>query len=193
MQLSPIRTQRITAFTLAEICVAIVVCLIFAGAAFAANQQLLIALRTQRETAAATMMLQERMESFRTIAYSQVASNQPSNSSDPTAWTAADIVQHSTQSEAVLGGFNETITVSGYLTTGGSGPHPNGYPGDGSTANQWVRNAQHPTGNNISTNNALVTTYDLIQVNILLTWTGANGRTRTRDLTAIFGKGNIGP
>ena len=40
--------------------VAIAVCVIFGGAAFATNQRLLLALKAQRETTAATMMLQER-------------------------------------------------------------------------------------------------------------------------------------
>jgi prepilin-type N-terminal cleavage/methylation domain-containing protein len=176
-------------FTLAEIVVAVAVCAMFGAAAFETNERLLVALRRQKETTAATMMLQERMESFRTIAYSDVAKYQPTNDADPTKWNAADIIQRPTGSEAPLGTLSETITVSGYLTTSGGA----GYPADGSTPNQWVRDSQSPSGREISHNDTLATDYDLVRVDILLTWTGPGGRTRTRDLAAIFGKGNIGP
>ena len=39
----------------------------------------------------------------------------------------------------------------------------------------------------------LDTMYDLLQVDVMITWTSANGRIRTRELAAVFGKGNIGP
>src|SRR5437870_5243481 len=120
-------------FTLAEIVVAVAVCAMFGAAAFETNERLLIALRRQKETTAATMMLQERMESFRTIPYTSVATYQPTSDADPARWTTGDIVQHPTNSEAALGALSETITVSGYLTTSG-GPPP-----VGSTPNQWLR------------------------------------------------------
>src|ERR1700758_1216684 len=60
-------------FTLAEVLIAIVVCVIFAVAAYATNERLLLSLKAQRETTAASMMLQERMEKFRANAYTQIA------------------------------------------------------------------------------------------------------------------------
>lgn len=163
-------------FTLVEVCVAMAVCALFSLAAFETNARLLIALKAEKETAAASMMLQERMESFRTAAYSDIANG---------SYVSTNIVAKPTVSEAPLGNLSETITVGGNLLTSGGTPSSN--------VNQWVRNAQYPTGNSTDTNNSLVANYDLLQVDILITWTSANGRSRTRDLTAIFGRGNIGP
>ena len=55
-----------------------------------------------------------------------------------------------------------------------------------------LRNPQHQTPQMLSNNDNL-TNYNLLQVDLLLQWTSANGRTRTRQLSAVFGKGNIGP
>ena len=193
MQLSLKHQQRIAGFTLAEVGVSIAVAVIFGVAAFATNERLLFMLKSQREMTAASMMLQERMEAFRSLAYSGIAnaSDTPSATTNPPT-IARDIVANTTTSEAQLGGttgsLSETITVSGYLTTTGG----SGYPSDGSTTNQWVRNSTYPTGHQASTNNSLATNYDLIQVDIQLTWTSANGRTHNREITSLFGKGNIG-
>lgn len=171
-------------FTLVEVCVAIAVCVVFGLAAFETNARLLIALKAQKETTAASMMLQERMESFRTAAYSDIANN---------SYVNTNIVAKPTTSEALLGNLSETITVKGDLLASGKTGWPN--------TNRWVRDALHPTGystdtyppdNSCANTPGLACDYDLLQVDILLTWTSANGRSRTRDLTAIFGRGNIG-
>jgi len=168
------------AFTLAEVLIASAVCILFGMAAFSTNARLLAALKTQKETTAASMMLQERMETFRSFSYSNVA--------DPT-YVNTNLVQKPTTSEAPLGNLTEQITVSGYLTPTGDA----GYPSDGSIPNQWTRNSTYPTGHQISSNASLATSYNLLKVDVLLTWTGTNGRIRTSELAAIFGKGNIAP
>ena len=108
MQLSTAKGQKSGGFSFAELCVAIVVCVIFGAAAFTTNQRLLIALKNQKETTAATMMLQERLEKMRSFSYSNVADKD---------YVKTNIVQSATTSEAPLGNLTEYITVSGYLTT----------------------------------------------------------------------------
>jgi prepilin-type N-terminal cleavage/methylation domain-containing protein len=183
MESPALRAKTQSGFTFPELCIAIAVAAIFGLAAYATNERLLIALKSQRETTAASMMLQERMEAFRALSYSNVAN--PS-------YVQTNIVQKTTTSETELGGITgsltETITVSGYLTTTGGA----GYPTDGSTPNQWLRNSTYQTGHQNSSSSTLATSYDLLQVDIKLSWTSANGRTRQRELSAIFGKGNIG-
>ena len=169
------------AFTLAEVLVAVAVVFIFGDAAFATNERLLITLKNQKETTAASMMLQERMEKFRGFSYSNIADK---------TYVNTNVLQVKTTSEAALGNLSETITVSGYMNTGGG---IGNYPSDGTHANQWARNSSYPSGNQTDTNTSLATDNDLLKVDILLTWTSANGRTRTRDLASVFGKGNIGP
>jgi prepilin-type N-terminal cleavage/methylation domain-containing protein len=190
MRLSCHLRQRTAGFTLAEVLIALAVSVIFALAAFATNERLLLALRSQKETTAASMMLQERMEAFRGIYYSNVASTTASGTTSPATMTTGDIVQTVTTSEAQLGAsLTETVTISGYWTsTGGAG-----YPSDGSAANVWTRSGGSTTATLGSpSNSTLATSYDLIQVDIKLSWTSANGRTRTRELSSVFGKGNIG-
>jgi len=181
MKLSSANHLDFQAFTLAEVLVAIAVAVMFGVVAFATNERLLIALKSQKETTAASMMLQERMEKFRGFSYSNIADKNYVNT---------NIVQVKTTSEATLGNLSETVTVSGYMNTGGG---IRNYPTDGTHANAWIRNSTYPGGNQLDTNTSLATDNDLLKVDILLTWTSANGRTRTRDLASVFGKGNIGP
>lgn len=175
MQFRSPKSYSFKGFSFAEVMITIAVCAIFGGAVFATNQRLLLALKAQRETTAATMMLQERMEKFRGFSYS--------NAADST-YINTNIIQSATTSEAVLPNFTETVTVSGYLDTSGN-------LGDGSAKNAWTRTKIN--NSQTSTNSALATSYDLLKVDIKLDWTTAGGRARSRELATIFGKGNTGP
>lgn len=182
-------------FTLAEVLIAVAVAVIFGVSVFATNARLMIALKTQRETTAASMMLQERMEALRSLSYTGLSSTSASASASPSPSPptyAADIVANTTVSEPQLGGgingsLTETITVSGYQDTAGN------CPPTVSAQNQWIRNSSSPTGSLQSgSSSTMASNYDLLQVDIQLSWTSANGRTRKREMTAIFGKGNKG-
>ena len=193
---------------MAEVVVAVLVCVIFAVAAYATNQRLLLNLKAQRETTAASMMLQERMEKFRARAFADVTDKNfvkdniltfnPSASHSPTpAFPPAhgkSQAKYSTWSEGPLNNLVETVTVSGYQQAVSPSPAPS-VPAS-NNYNQWTRDTSssgdgQPHEQNHDDN--LATQFDLVQVDISLTWTSANGRSRTRDLSALFGKGNIGP
>jgi len=195
-----------SAFTLAEVLIAAAVAAFFGLAAFATNQRLLIALKSQKEGTAASMMLQERMESFRANSYSTIAANRnsnpnsnvqdniltfnPSPSPAPTP-SFPPAGKYTTWSEAPLGNLKETVTVSGYLAA--ASPSPNPSPNPSQDYSQWVRDTTGDGQPHIQNNDDyLATQYDLLKVDILLNWTGTDGRPRSRDLSAIFGKGNIG-
>ena len=167
-----LRRPDCMASTLAEVAVGIAVCAFFCSAVFATNSRLLIALKTQKETTAATMVLQQRMETFRSTSFSNIGTAD---------YVQSNIVATPTGSEAPLGNLTETVTVGVY-------------PADGSTTNIIVRNSANPSGTVTSSNSNLSTmTSGLLRVDILLSWTGANGRARTRQLSSIFGIGNIAP
>ena len=206
MQLQCISKNKTGAFTIAEVVVAALVCVIFAVAAYATNQRLLLALKAQRESTAASMMLQERMEKFRARAYGEVTDKDfvknniltfnPSASPSPTPAFppahGASQAKYSTWSEGPLNNLVETVTVSGYQQAVAPNPTPSVTPSD--NYNQWTRstsNGGNPQEQNHDDN--LANQFDLVKVDISLTWTSANGRSRTRDLSALFGKGNIGP
>src|SRR5690348_13227723 len=180
-------------FTLAEVLIAVVVCVIFAVAAYATNERLLLALKAQRETTAASMMLQERMEKFRARAFSEVTSKDfvknniltfnPSASPSPTpAFPPAhgtSQAKYCTWSEGPLSNLVETVTVSGYQQAVSPNPTPSATPSD--NYNQWTRNTASGGGNPTEQNHDdnLSTQFDLVKVDISLTWTSANGRSRT--------------
>ncbi len=199
---------RPQAFTLAEVCIAVAVAALFALAAFATNQRMLGSLRDQRQTTAASMALQERMEGFRASSYSMIASAQPTYNNyvqnnlltfNPPAVPVPTPAfpgahgksqgKNATFSEGPLDNLKETITISGYLQA----VSPSLPLGSGQM--QWIRDTSsgdgqpHPQSN---PDNNLTTEYDILKVDILLQWTGPGGRSRTRELSALFGKGNIG-
>ena len=66
-------TKAEAGFTFPELCVAIAVSVLFGLAVFGTNSRLLVALKTQKETTAATMILQQRMESLRACSFTQIA------------------------------------------------------------------------------------------------------------------------
>jgi prepilin-type N-terminal cleavage/methylation domain-containing protein len=185
MQICLKRTSERAAFTLVEVLIAIAVAALFGIASFATNERLLMSLRSQRETTAATLMLQERMEALRSLVYSGIASNTTSATTSPPA-TSADVVANATNSEGPLSTMTETITVSGYqlAPSGTATTH----------SNVWQRNSTYPTGSMTDTVGSFdfVGNYDLIKVDIQVSWTSAGGRVRNRELSAIFGKGNRG-
>jgi prepilin-type N-terminal cleavage/methylation domain-containing protein len=206
MRLCVNHRQKIAGFTLAEVLIAVTVCVIFAVAAYATNERLLLSLKAQRETTAASMMLQERMEKFRARAYSEITDKDfvknniltfnPSASPSPTPAFppnhGSSQAKYCTWSEGALNNVVETVTVSGYQAAVSPTPSPSATPSD--NYNQWTRNTGSggsPSEQNHDDN--LSTQFDLVKVDISITWTSANGRSRTRDLSAIFGKGNIGP
>jgi prepilin-type N-terminal cleavage/methylation domain-containing protein len=174
------------AFTLAEVVVAVAIVALFGLASFATNERLLVALKSQKETTAATMMLQERMEAIRSLMYSGVAGNVLSGSTNPPS-TMADVVASATTSEAALGNLTETITVTPF-TASPSGTSTTTH------SNVWQRNATYPTGNMTDTVGSfdLADNYDLLKVDVQISWTGTGGRTRNREITTICGKGNRG-
>jgi hypothetical protein len=170
MQRWPTTSDSETAFTFPELCIAIAVAVLFGLAVFGTNSRLLLALKTQKETAAATMVLQQRMESLRACSFTQVATKD----------YLKNIFSATTGSEGPLASLNEQVAVGVYGT-------PSVAP------IVLLRNPQHSSSPQELSSNDTLTNYNLLQVDLLLQWTSANGRTRTRQLSAVFGKGNIGP
>ncbi|MEO5717911.1 MAG: type II secretion system protein [Chthoniobacterales bacterium] len=200
------RNAASTGFTLVEVLVALVICVVFGAATFATNSQLLIKLKAQKETTAATMLLQRRMEQLRASAWSDLATAsylKDTLLADPTPGNLTNqqqidaYIANLKNAEAPLGGLAERITVSVY-------------PPDAGPSGVAERNSASPTGqiiSNISGDPAETptTVYSyltsapknatLVRVDILLTWDGAGSRgaRRGRQLSSVFGIGNIAP
>ena len=194
------------AFTLIEVLVALVIVVIFAAAAFATNSQLLVKLKAQKETTAATMLLQRRMEQLRASGWSDVATAsylKDTIIADPVPdnlTTQQQIDAYLTtlkNAEAPLSDLEEKITVSIYPTPAGG------------TTGVAERNSSYPVGHIVSyisgdpaETSSTVYTYltstksaTMVRVDILLTWNGSGSRAlrRGRQLSSIFGIGNIAP
>ncbi len=99
---------RIAGFTFSELCVTIVIAALFGAGAFATNSRLLYALRTQKEATAATMVLQQRMESLRASSFTQVGT---------TSYLQNSIFNAATGSEGPLHNLNEQVSVGVYGDT----------------------------------------------------------------------------
>ena len=195
--------------TMAEVCVAVMVSAIFGAAAFATNQRLLLAIKAQRETAAASMALQWRMEKFRATSFSCIAGAATCADPDPCAYASpADYVKNyillypganstthcgalrkATDATgnviadpfAALGSLTEQITIGVY-------------PDDGSTKTVMYWDAAHPGGAYISQNTNFPTTNStMLRVDVVETWSSADNRQRSRQLSTIVTLGNIGP
>jgi type II secretory pathway pseudopilin PulG len=170
------------AFSLVEVCVAIVVCVVFGAGAFVTNQRLLIALKAQKETTAATMVMQQRMETLRASGFSNIAS---------ASYLKDSIIASPAGSEAPLGNLTETITVSAFdRATGGTLAD--------FTSAVVRRSSAAPNGTIISAGNlpngrAGAEAATLLRVDVLLNWKSADSRPRTRELSSIFTIGNIAP
>jgi type II secretory pathway pseudopilin PulG len=161
------------AFTLVEVTVALAVCVIFGAAAAATNSQLLRALKNSKEAAGASMMLQERKEQLRAIAFNSIAN---------ATYIHDNIFQNPTTSEWPLGFLSEKVTVDAY---------PNSAPGGPIVL---LRNSTYPNCQIVSSNSNLsYPSQNLLRVDVVLTWTSSSGRSRTRQFSEVFSyPGNIG-
>ena len=97
MQSRPAKSKHLAGFTFAELCVAITVTALFGAAVFATHSRLMIALKTQKESTAATMVLQQRMESLRACSFTQVATKD---------YLESNIFDAATGSEGPLGNLS---------------------------------------------------------------------------------------
>jgi Tfp pilus assembly protein PilE len=178
-------------FTFAEVLIAAGVCVIFAIAASTTIGRLMIGLKSQKETTAATTALQWRMEQFRATPFSCIKGN--SAVCVPPAGTAADYVKNYILSVrtatdgngntvdpfAPLGSITEQFTINQYPA-----PTPSPTP----TVISW--NAS--SGASYVSQNSTLSSANLVKVDILESWTSAGGRQRQRQLSTIIGIGNVG-
>ena len=190
---SSTRRRSLPGFTLAEVALAMAVVALFGLATFATNQRLLLALKSQKETTAASLAMQWRMEMFRGIAFSDIADKDYVKTNILTVRNPLDgsvppnliLDQYGNRIDpfAPLGSITEQFTIGVY-------------PPDGSTNTVLSWDKLHPTGQEISVNANLlsqVTTgaVKMMKVDVLETWTSGNGRQRQRQLSTIVTIGNI--
>ena len=173
------RSKCLDAFTFAEVCVALLLCAIFGAAAFAANERLLLSLKAQKETTAATMALQWRMEMFRAAGFANVASHDYVKNNILTVRTATASGGTVIDPFAALPSITEQFTIDTFPTASGN-----------PISMSW--DANHTTGQDLGSNTGTLSTSNLLKVDVIETWTSKDGRSRTRQLSTICGNGNTG-
>ena len=164
---------------------------LFGLATFATNQRLLLALKSQKETTAASLAMQWRMEMFRGIAFSDIADKDyvktniltVRNPLDGSGNPILDQYGNAINPFAALGSITEQLTIGVY-------------PADGSTNTVLSWDKLHPTGQEISVNTNLLSevtsgAVKMMKVDVLETWISAGGRQRQRQLSTIVTIGNI--
>ena len=177
------KSNKVSGFSFPDVCVAILVCALFGIAVFATNQRLLLSLKSQKETTAAAMVMQWRMENFRATAFSDIATKDYVKNNILKVRTAS-IVDANGNSITVdpFGPLSDTIVEQ--FTIGV-------YPDDGSTKTVLSWDNQHTAGQDISVNNNLDAA-SMLKVDVLETWTSADGRQRQRQLSTVVTLGNVG-
>ena len=186
-----VRSKHYTGFTLAEVALAMAVVALFGLATFATNQRLLLALKSQKETTAASLAMQWRMEMFRASAFGDIANKDwvktniltVRNPVDGAGNPILDAYNNPINPFAPLGSITEQFTIGVY-------------PPDGSTNTVLSWDRSHPSGQEISINANLLSevtsgAVKMMKVDVLETWTSANGRQRQRQLSTIVTLGNI--
>ena len=181
-------------FTLAEVALAMGVVALFGLATFATNQRLLLALKSQKETTAASLAMQWRMEMFRGIAFSDIADKDyvktniltVRNPLDGSGNPILDQYGNAIDPFAALGTITEQLTIGGI--------DANGQLRSTNTVLSWDK--LHPTGQEISVDANLLSevtsgAVKMMKVDVLETWISAGGRQRQRQLSTIVTIGNI--
>jgi prepilin-type N-terminal cleavage/methylation domain-containing protein len=197
MSLRPKRKQLNAAFTLVEVLIAIAVVVMSGAAAFYTNERLLGALRSQKETTAATMALQWRMEKFlRATTFANLSQEAYVKNQILNVRTATLEDGSLFDPFAPLKSVTEQITVGPYWGGDPSLPSPTPSPipaNQSPTVVLW--NSANSNGLDVAVNPNLgdldpttgLPKITLLKVDILLTWSGPDNRSRSRQLSSVFG------
>ena len=164
---APIR-RFVAGWTLVEAIVALGVLGLGISGILVINSRVLGQTRSTRQTTAATHALQERMDATRQASWTEISD---------TAYLSGTLLASASAAGAKLPGLVEEINVVAY-------------PPTGAAANRVCRNADG-SRTVLSTNATMDSDVDAVSVRVRLTWTGANGVTRTRDNMTVLAKGGI--
>ena len=162
----PAKALSAGAFTFLEVLIGMTILVWFLASLYVAGFRVTQLLEAQREVVAASQLIQERTEQFRSTSYSQLTN---------AAYVQASVLNTPTNSEAVLHSLVEVLTVSAY-------------PPASSTPIQVTRQQDVATGN--STNSALATVA-AVRLDYQLSWLSQRGTTRTRQISTIVANGGI--
>ena len=155
-------------FTLAETIVAAGVALIGMAAAMSLNSAHLRLVKSGRQTNAATLVLQERVEQMRLADWRKLTDAE---------YLSDTLLANSTQSAAPLGNITERVVISAY-------PDP--------TVAKKLIVERDASGDRVTlVDGEGLFTQRLARVEFQVGWTGSDGRQRTRATTTMISNGGI--
>lgn len=160
--------RRTAAFSLPETVASMAVAAIAVGGAMAANSSALKLVSTTRESNAASLSMEERLEQLRIANWRQITDS---------AYLRDTFFATAPKSIAPLNGYTERVVISAW-------PDP-------TAAGQVVVEKTKGSTANVITAGTGLSDQRLAKLDIRLSWTSTQGRTRTRDLTTIISNGGI--
>jgi Tfp pilus assembly protein PilV len=167
-------------FSIAETAVATLVIALFLGSMFALNSACLGLVRSSKDSAAAMLSNQERVEQMRSCNWSEVTDNAYWTDSNNASYYLSNIMNTATQTGAALANASEVVRVT-----------ENGFLQGASAA--YFQVTRTPSGVSVTAQNNPVTlvTARMLKVDITLNWTALGGRQRTRSSTTIIARGGL--
>jgi hypothetical protein len=174
------RHRRVAALTLVEVLTAVAIAILFLGSVFALNTSAMTVLKTSRESAWASQVLQQRMESLRIANWQLITQSN-------CAWLLAHAFMVDANGDGtpeadgseLLKQESETLTLEPY---GSSVANP--------TATKLTRTyGSAPT---IVSNNGALLSENALKVTWTISYNGSPGnRSLSRKLVAILAKGGV--
>jgi hypothetical protein len=155
------------ASTLIEASVAAAICALFLGSLFTLNTKAMSTLKSAREAACASQVLQQRIEALRIANWHQVTDAD---------WLTANILNADASGASGLKSASETLTLEPY--------------GSANTATTQISRSSGQA--NIVTRNSNLLSEFAVKVTWVVNYTGTpNDRPMTRQTVAILGKGGV--
>jgi IS5 family transposase len=161
------RRLRIAGYAMVEANIAIALVGSFISGMVVVNGNLLGMLKSMKESSASTQALQERVEQMRIANWAQITDAN---------YVSTKLMNSSTASSNALAGVVETITISAY-------PDP--------TVTAAVKVKRQGAATQVVAANSDLDDQRMVQLQVELTWTGAEKRPHSRATTALIAKGGI--
>jgi hypothetical protein len=157
----------VRAFTLLENVVACAVIAVGLAGTYMVNGQCMGVMRMAKDEAAASQVLQQRIEDLRIGNWQRISS--------PT-WIRDSVLNVAADGAATLKNLNETITVTPYN-------------GTITTSNTFTRTGSTPAA---GSGNVSLVTENALFIKWSVTWNGVpKGKTHQREIVTVLGKGGI--
>jgi len=160
--------SRKAAFTIAEAIVSVAVAMIGMAAVMGLNAAHLRLVESARQSSSATFALQSRVEQMRLADWRKLTD---------VTYVKDTLLAKTPQSAASLGKMTESLTVSAYPDASACTP-------------LIVERKQNGDRNTVSNGEGL-SNQRLAKVELLITWTGSNGKERTRATNTMICNGGI--